>query len=183
MHAVEKDTAVFHLPGHPLPALTSLLSTDAEQPKVDLFMVSLSRPVLLCAFSFPTRATEHGEEVDCAPTQPSGQQLLAFKSHLAELRKWEPQLLVYGLSTYSPPCQSRIHAALGLPFPLLSDPTREFCDKLELPTYEEGGVRLLRRCTLLLREGQVTRIDYPLSDPAQAAVRAEYMFQRDAGHD
>lgn len=183
MHAVEKDMAVFHLPGHPLPAVTMLHSTDAAQPQIDLFMLSLSRPVLLCAFSFPTRVTAQGEEVDCGPTQPSTLQLVSVKEHMDTLKKCEPDLLVFGLSTYSPTCQSRIHATLGLPFPLLSDAKREFSDKLELPMREDGGMQVLQRCTLLLREGQVTRIDYPLSDPSQAAVRAEYMFQRDEGHD
>ena len=180
-HSVEKDDGVFHLPGHPLPAFVSLVSTDAAEPSVDLFLVSLSRPVLLCAFSFPSKKAGDAVEVDCAPSQPSTQQLCSFKEHLAVLRQREPDLLVYGLSMYPPACQSKVHATLGLPFPLLSDTRGELAEKLALPRADECGVPLLRRCTMLIREGQIQRLDFPLLQPAQAAVRAEYMLQRDAG--
>ena len=45
------DRSAFHLPGHPLPALVELASTDEQERKVDLFMTSLSRPILLTTFA------------------------------------------------------------------------------------------------------------------------------------
>ncbi|WFD42550.1 hypothetical protein MPSI1_001196 [Malassezia psittaci] len=175
--------AVFHLPGHPLPALTILQSTDRGEPEVDLFLLSLSRPILLCTFSYPTQVRNKRQEIDCSDSHPSSLQLLSFKSQIAALKSREPNLLVYGLSTYPEECQSYVHKKLGLPFPLLSDSKGTFSQQLELPSYEQDGVRLLERCVLLLREGQVTRVDYPLSDPSKAALRAEYMLQRDSGQE
>ena len=78
------DRSAFHLPGHPLPALVELASTDEQERKMDLFMTSLSRPILLTTFA------AHG-----AP------QLLALKEHLAQLRAHSPQLAVFCLR---PPC-------------------------------------------------------------------------------
>ncbi|WFC98464.1 hypothetical protein MYAM1_001192 [Malassezia yamatoensis] len=175
MHAVEKDMAVFHLPGHPLPALTILQSTDRGGPEVDLFLLSLSRPILL--------SRNERQEIDCSDSHPSSLQLLSFKSHLAALKSREPNLVVFGLSTQPEECQSYVHKKLGLPFPLLSDSKGTFSQQLELPSYEQDGRQLLQRCVLLLREGQVTRVDYPLTDPSKAALRAEYMLQRDSGQE
>ena len=32
----------YHLPGHPLPALVELTSTDAQEPVVDLFLAGVA---------------------------------------------------------------------------------------------------------------------------------------------
>lgn len=178
-HTLEKDAAVFHLPGHPLPAFVSLVSTAEGAPPVDLFMAALTRPVLLSTFSCPVKDTSQPLAVD--PHDASACQLLAFKDHLGALKQREPELLVYGLSTQPPSLLSHLRAKLGLPYPLLSDTHGELAEKLDLPRDPKTG--LLHRCVLLLREGQVTRIDYPLSQPDQAAVRAEYMLRRDAGEE
>ncbi|PKI83945.1 hypothetical protein MVES1_002193 [Malassezia vespertilionis] len=182
-HNVEKDMAVFHLPGHPLPALIGLCSTDSKNTPVDLFMLSLSRPVLLCAVSFPTKRVGQDTVVDLhdATAQPCGLQLQSIKDCMPALLACEPNLAVYGLSTHSPACSQRIHSALGLPFPLLADTDCSFSEQLELPRQNDNGHALLRRCTMLLREGQITRLDYPLVHPTQAGARAEEMLQRDAG--
>ncbi|WFD31328.1 hypothetical protein MSPP1_002362 [Malassezia sp. CBS 17886] len=204
-HAVEKDAAVFHLPGFPLPALISLASTQADTPFVDLFMLSLVRPVLLCTFGFPLNARGGGVDTARAAMDPSGEQLLSLTRALPRLTRCVPDLAVFGVSTLSPVNQACVHKALALPFPLLSDVSGVFASKLELPREGAGGETpgggtgeapskpsdvppseapsesQLRRCLLLLREGQVTRIDYPISQPHLAGSRAEEMLRRDSG--
>lgn len=67
-------------------------------------------------------------------------------------------------------------------FPLLSDPTvtdpssassTAFHSALELPTYSDPatGQRHLQRLTLLFREGQVNRLDWPVSSSEQTMLR------------
>ena len=175
-HAVEKDAAAFHLPGHPLPILVELLCLDA--PPIDMFMLSMSRPALVSTFAF---ATHNDGTVDMrnVATQPAGQQLLSMKAHFAALRGLRNDLAVYGLSVHSPECNERVRDTLQLPFSLLSDASRAFSEKLEFPTTAEGQ---LRRCTMLIDEGQITRVDFPLHQPEHAGSRAEELLRRDAGY-
>lgn len=165
------DRSAFHLPGHPLPALVELASTDEQERKVDLFMTSLSRPILLTTFA--------------ARGAP---QLLALKEHLAQLRAYSPQLAVYGLSTHTPAEQSQLARELSLPFALLSDQHGELTRQLELPSDCAGGAAstadtpmqyALRRGTMLLKEGQVTRLDYGITDPRDMGHRALELLHRD----
>ncbi|PWN38994.1 hypothetical protein IE81DRAFT_295504, partial [Ceraceosorus guamensis] len=79
---------------------------------------------------------------------------------------------IFGLSTQSTAYQSEVHERLHLPFPLLSDASLAFATALDLPTFSFEGETLLKRMTLLCRDGQITRVDYPIFPPDQAAQRA-----------
>lgn len=70
-----------------------------------------------------------------------------------------------GLSTQSPEDQRETAARLHLPYPLLSDPEA----RLPLPTFVVAGVTLYRRTTLLVRDGRVDGVLYPVFPPDRAA--------------
>ena len=44
---------------------------------------------------------------------------------------------------------------LHLPFEVLSDSEFRFVDALSLPTFEAGGMRVVKRLTLILRDGRI----------------------------
>lgn len=48
--------------------------------------------------------------------------------------------------------------------------------QLDLPHFELGGKRYVKRMTLLLRSGQVNRVDYPVK-PEEAGRRAEGLLR------
>jgi peroxiredoxin len=83
---------------------------------------------------------------------------------------------VFGLSSQSTAYQSEAVERLGLPFALLSDRSLVFADALGLPTFEvaspddEPG-RLVRRATLLLRDGRVEAAHAPLEATERDAER------------
>ncbi len=60
-------------------------------------------------------------------------------------------------------------ARLHLPFAVLSDVNYEFQKALNLPTFETAGMQLLKRITLIARDGVVKDVHYPVfpsdSDP------------------
>jgi peroxiredoxin len=58
---------------------------------------------------------------------------------------------------------------LHLPFPLLSDERREFAHALGLPTLEAGGMTLLKGCTLIVDDGRVAHLFYPIFPPDRNA--------------
>lgn len=168
----QDDGGARHLMGHPLPALTPLPSTSGEP--VDLFLLSLSKPVLL--FIYP-RTGPPGENIAAEWNAIPGARgftpnLCSVRDSIGPLRANEPDLQIFGLSTQSTKYQSEVVDRLHLPFAILSDEKRDFTQKLDLPTLEWEGQKLLKRMTLLLRGGQVTRVCYPVFPPDQAAALA-----------
>lgn len=95
-------------------------------------------------------------------------QSCAFRDHFAELRRLGINQL-YGLSTQDTAYQREAVKRLHLPFPLLSDERLEFACALDLPTFEAAGKTLLKRCTLVVDNGLVTHLFYPVFPPDRNA--------------
>ena len=81
---------------------------------------------------------------------------------------------VFGLSTQSVEDQREAAERLHLPYPLLSDERAA----LGLPTFEVEGVTLYRRLTLILRDGVVEDVVYPVFPPDEAAEQALERLRR-----
>lgn len=79
---------------------------------------------------------------------------------------------IYGLSTQTTASQQEAATRLGLPYQLLSDADLTFTAALRLPTFDAAGLTLLRRLTLVLRDGRVEHALYPVFPPDQAASQA-----------
>lgn len=88
--------------------------------------------------------------------------LTSVNSHLATLLAKEPELKIFGLSTQAHVEQQEAKTRLGLKFDLLSDEGEALREALDIPSFEVEGKRYFRRMTLLLRGGQITRVDYPV---------------------
>jgi len=72
---------------------------------------------------------------------------------------------VLALSTQPIDYQREMADRLHLPFPVLSDEQLEFTGELGLPTFEIGGWTLLKRLTLVIEDGRVRHIFYPVFPP------------------
>lgn len=86
-----------------------------------------------------------------------------FRDHHAELRALGAE--VFGLSTQDTGYQQELVERLHLPFPILSDADLALTRAWRLPTFEVAGQTLLRRITLILRDGQVQHLWYPVFPP------------------
>jgi peroxiredoxin len=69
---------------------------------------------------------------------------------------------VYGLSTQTTEYQQEMATRLHLPFAVLSDAALRLTQALQLPTFMYGEWTLLRRFTLILREGSIRKVIYPV---------------------
>ena len=76
---------------------------------------------------------------------------------------------VFGLSTQTTEYQREMAERLHLPFEVLSDDAFALCDALNLPTFEVEGVRLLKRLTLIIREGRIEHVLYPVFPSNESA--------------
>jgi peroxiredoxin len=77
---------------------------------------------------------------------------------------------VIALSTQSSDYQREMAERLGLPFAVLSDESLEFTRALGLPTFETSGMTLIKRITLVIDDGRVTRVFYPVFPPDRHAA-------------
>jgi peroxiredoxin len=76
---------------------------------------------------------------------------------------------VFGLSTQDTDYQSEAATRLHLPFALLSDADLAFAGALGLPTFEVEGMVLLKRLTLVIDEGWIEKVFYPVFPPDKSA--------------
>lgn len=72
---------------------------------------------------------------------------------------------VFGLSTQTTEHQCELVKRLGVPFALLSDAAFEVQRVLRLPTFAAGGERYLTRLTLVVRDGRIASVFYPVHPP------------------
>jgi len=87
----------------------------------------------------------------------------AFRDHAADVAAAGARLV--GLSTQSTDEQVEAAKRLHLPFPLLSDPTLRLAGAIGLPTFDHEGKTYLRRVTLVVDDGKITHVFYPVFPP------------------
>jgi peroxiredoxin len=159
------DGAADHLRDMPMPQV-SLWSTAGRQ--VDLSGLSAPRTVIYCypRTGVPGEPLPEGWDMipgarGCTP------QTCSFRDHHQELLQLQAE--VFGLSTQTTEYQREMAGRLHLPFEVLSDAEFRLCDAMRLPTFEVGGMRLVKRLTLVVRDGRVEHVYYPVFPPDESA--------------
>ncbi|KAF8313790.1 hypothetical protein DL93DRAFT_2080650 [Clavulina sp. PMI_390] len=100
------------------------------------------------------------------------QELCGIRDSIKPLLALAPNLHIFGLSTQDTTYQAEVVERLHLPYPILSDVDFALCDALKLPTFEAAGMKLMKRHTLLIIDGVVKSVDYPIFPSHTAAARA-----------
>lgn len=77
---------------------------------------------------------------------------------------------VYGLSTQTPDYQKEMADRLRLSFAILSDADFKLTEALRLPTMTVEGMVLLKRLTLVIKDGVIEHVFYPVFPPNKAAA-------------
>jgi peroxiredoxin len=95
-------------------------------------------------------------------------QCRAFRDHYSELTSAGAGYL-YGLSTQDTDYQREAADRLKLPYPLLSDGDLKFTRALSLPTFEFNSMTLIKRLTLIVDDGRIAHVFYPVFPPDKSA--------------
>lgn len=159
--APEDDGGTDHLTNSQVPAV-SLNSTSGS-------CVDLSeQPGLLVVYAYPMTGTPGVALPDGWDAMPGARgctpQSCAFRDHAAELAELGVNA-VFGLSAQSPADQAEAATRLELPFVLLSDESLKLATAMRLPTFDVEGKTLLKRFTLVVRDGIVVKVFYPVFPP------------------
>ncbi len=160
------DGGARHLPGARVPSVP-LPATDGSA--VDLSAL----PGRAVVYAYPRTGPADGANPEGWDMIPGARgctpQSCAFRDHFAELRALGVSRL-FGLSTQATAYQREAAERLRLPFPLLSDERLDLTRAMRLPTFEAAGMVLLKRLTLVLRDGAVEQVFYPVFPPDRSAA-------------
>ena len=96
-------------------------------------------------------------------------QSCGFRDHFAELKDLGVDH-VFGLSTQDTDYQREAAERLHLPFPILSDAELKFTKALKLPTFSTSGMTLLKRMALVVDDGVISKVFYPVFPPDKNAA-------------
>jgi peroxiredoxin len=96
-------------------------------------------------------------------------QSCGFRDHFEELKKLGVTH-VFGLSTQDTGYQREAAERLHLPFPILSDADLDFARALHLPLFMTSGMMLLSRMALVVDDGVIKKVFYPVFPPDQNAA-------------
>jgi peroxiredoxin len=168
--APEDDGAADHLGGAALPAV-ALPATDGTSVRLD----ELSGLTVVVAYPRTGRPGQEppGGEAGwnaipgargCTP------EVCSFRDE--RVRFAERGARLFGLSTQDTGYQREAVERLHLPYPLLSDAALELTRALDLPTFEVDGMTLIKRVTLIVRDGVIADVVYPVFPPDQGAELA-----------
>jgi peroxiredoxin len=160
------DGATDHLPGERLPD-TSLPSTSDQElnpstlPGRNVLYVypMTGRP----GIALPDRWDAIPGARGCTP------EACGFRDHLGGLREAGVDR-VLGISSQSTDEQREARVRLHLPYELLSDADFAWAEALALPTFTTQGRRFHARLTLIVRDGMIEHVFYPVFPPDAHAV-------------
>lgn len=178
----QDDGACSHLRGTLLPKI-SLRTTSGQT--VDLFSEGKPWLVVYCYpwTGRPDREPLGGETAWNAIPGARGctPQSCMYRDHYAELSALGAS--IYGLSAQDTEYQREAVDRLHLPFPLLSDDRLHFARALRLPTFTVGGTELIKRLTLIARDGRIEAVFYPVFPPDADARRViEWLTSQSCEH-
>jgi peroxiredoxin len=163
--APQDDGAARHLAGMRLP--------DVELPATMGAPVNLSRLKGRAVVYVYPRTGVPGVDPPSGWDQIPGArgctpQSCGFRDHFADLKSLGVDS-VFGISTQDTDYQREAAERLHLPFPLLSDAARKLARAANFPTFSVAGMTLLKRMALIVEDGVVLKVFYPVFPPDKNA--------------
>lgn len=90
-------------------------------------------------------------------------QVCSYRDNLAAFKR--KGVGIYGISTQATELQKEAVNRLALTYPLLSDADFSLASALKLPMFEIESLKLIKRLTLILNNGEIKKCFYPVYPP------------------
>jgi len=163
--APDDDGACAHLVGLDLPSISLPATTGGA---VDL-SAGTTRFSVIYAYprtGLPDQPSPPGWD-DIPGARGCTPETCGFRDHHKDLAKLHAE--VFGVSTQDTPYQQEMVRRLEVPFEVLSDEHMDFARALKLPTFTVEGMTLLKRLTIVARDGRIEHVFYPVFPPDKHA--------------
>lgn len=160
------DGAAGHLEGMRIPSVM-LPATDGSS----VCLASLAGLTVVYAYPRTGKPGEISpvENWDMIPgARGCTPQSCAFRDHHQDLIA-AGTAYVFGLSTQDTAYQREMAERLHLPFPVLSDESFVLTRALRLPTMKVAGMTLLKRLSMVIKDGKIVKVFYPVFPPDRNA--------------
>jgi peroxiredoxin len=159
------DGGARHLKGMAMPDL-ELPSTSNR--RVNLAKIQAPRLVLYAypMTGRPDRTLPAGWD-DIPGARGCTPETCGFRDHHKDLAKLHAE--VFGVSTQSTEYQREMVERLEVPFEVLSDEHFALTEALRLPTFSVDGMTLMKRLTLIVENGRIAHVFYPVFPPDKHA--------------
>lgn len=176
--APQDDGAARHLAGMKLPDLALPATQNAQNAAPVNLSTLKGRSVV---YIYP-RTGVPGVDLPPGWDQIPGArgctpQSCSFRDHFGELKRLGVAQL-YGLSTQDTAYQQEAATRLHLPFAILSDEKLALTKSLKLPTFVTSGMTLLKRMALVIDDGTITKVFYPVFPPDKNAEEVVAWLQK-----
>ena len=153
----QDDGAADHLQGT---KLDSLILSATNGSKIDLSKLSGITVVFIYPMTgVPGVALPDGWD-DIPGARGCTPQACSYRDNYDELEKHVDNL--FGLSVQSNEYQKELKERVELPYEILSDSDFKFANSLNLPTFEANSMKLLKRLTLIIKDGVIIKMHYPV---------------------
>lgn len=154
------DGACDHLPGAKIPSM--LLEATNGEP------INLGNLLgFVVIYFYPMIGRPDGPPLNGWNEIPGARgctpQSCAFRDNFSSLTNLDAQL--FGVSAQPLEDQKEAQARLHLPFQLLNDSELFLARQMCLPTFEYRGLELIKRLTLISRNGVIEKVFYPVFPP------------------
>ena len=159
------DGGARHLKGMAMPDLE--LPSTANR-RVNLSKIGAPR-VVIYAYPMtgrPDRQLPKGWD-DIPGARGCTPETCGFRDHHKDLAKLHTE--VFGVSTQDTPYQQEMVKRLEVPFEVLSDDHLLLTRALNLPTFTVDGMTLMKRLTLVVKNGRIEHVFYPVFPPDKHA--------------
>jgi peroxiredoxin len=161
------DGKTDHLTGAEIPQL-SLESTEGRQ--INLWQ-EFQKPAVLFIYPRAGSPLEPNKNPELWDTIPGARgctpQSCGFRDLIRDFKSLGVQ--VYGLSVQSPMVQKEFVSRNHISFPVLSDHEHQLTDRLNLPTFEFEGERLIKRMAFFIENSKIKKVFYPVFPPDKNA--------------
>ena len=154
------DGAASHLEGTSFPDL-ALSSTDGSSVN---FATLRGRNVLYIYPMIGRPGVPLPDGWDAIPgARGCTPQACSYRDHYAELKSLITD--VFGFSVQGTGYQKEARDRLHLPFQLLSDSSLRLKQLLRLPTFTAGEIEHYKRLTMIVEDGRIMKVFYPVFPP------------------
>jgi peroxiredoxin len=153
--------------------LTGMAMPDLELPSTANRQVNLSKiatpRLVIYAYPMtgrPDRKLPEGWD-DIPGARGCTPETCGFRDHHKDLAKLHTE--VFGVSTQDTAYQQEMVKRLEVPFEVLSDEHLALTRALKLPTFTVDGMTLIKRLTLVVKNGRIEHVFYPVFPPDKHA--------------